>query len=103
MTVFSVETKRGIELLTEAMNLVRYGYDDGFLNSKKHREASFGEHREALLDSLLRNPAYNGQSRSELKNTSHDVSRPNDIEDLCDTAGKLIEPGGQSYMFYSAA
>lgn len=79
-------------MLYERANSVCYIYNADFYDFEQIRKA-IGE--EKLMESMgfqSFDHALNVIRKSEQKNTSHDMFRPNDIDNFCDLTRTLVTP-----------
>lgn len=96
---FSEDAKQATEVLCEGINSVCLIYDADFGDFHELYEAGAGEELAKSVDFQLCDPPYNERRKSELENTGLDMFEPNDIEDFCDLAIKLIKPAGHGHLF----
>lgn len=77
-----------MEVLSEAMNMVRHLYDTDFCELEEVYDASGGGELAKSLNCLLCDLAYNVSRQRELEVGSYDVFKPNDKDDFCDMPKK---------------
>lgn len=73
----SEEAKRGMKLLSEAVNSVCYKYDADFRDLEKFLKNGAGEKVTEPFDFLPCDPSYNVRHQKKSENRSHDVLGPN--------------------------
>lgn len=98
----SKKPNRAMEVLSEGMNSVWYIQNADFRDLDELRGAFAGEARAESVEFLLSDPPYSVRRQSELENTSQIVFGLNEMDEFCDLAAKLINPGSNGYVFYSA-
>lgn len=98
----SETAKRALDVLSEAINSDFYIYSADFCDRKELNKDSTGEELAKSLNFLLLEPLYNVRRQKKLQNTSHDVFRSNNIENLCDLDKTLGNSGGHGHVFCSA-
>lgn len=89
---FSVEAKRAIEVLAEAMYSICYIYDDNYCALEYFHQAGTEEAPAKAVYVLVFSRPYNGRVQQELQNIRQNVFGPSDMDDFCALAKVLTNP-----------
>lgn len=75
-----------------------YISDADFRDDEDLQKTGAGEELAESVNFLLRNPSCNVRRQNKLKNPSHDLFGPNEMEDFRDLAKKMTRPGGHGHV-----
>lgn len=93
------KTKQHIGVLNEPMNSACYIHEASFFDLEKLHEMNFNNQLVGFVDLLLCDAPYDVRCRRDPENTTLDISRPHDMDGICEIVKNMLGSHGHRHVF----